>query len=150
MSVQKKAIEEKTPKKEEQNGAVFEIKTPVSVDLTGLKGFENNTHCHMDGVIDQKKEDGSFSVRLTALNRVVIVDQDCLEAQRDAEPHEEWKKGDAVQVLESNGGIDGWWDAIVIKKSGKKWEVKWKGQYEAHEDVSLVDHKKMRRAGKKN
>ena len=139
----------KTPKKNDKKEDAFGVKDRVCVDLTGLKRFENNNFCHMDGVIVKRKEDGSFVVLLDDLKEEVDAEQDHLEPRRDADPREKWEKGDAVQVLETNSGIDGWWDATVVKKSGKKWQVKWRGEYEAHGDLSTVDAKKMRRALKK-
>ena len=140
-----KEVSKKDDKKE--NDAAFEIKDPVCVDLTDA--LQNYDFCHMDGVIVKRKEDGSFVVLLDDLKEEVDAEQDHLEPRRDADPREKWEKGDAVQVLETNSGIDGWWDATVVKKSGKKWQVKWRGEYEAHGDLSTVDAKKMRRRSKK-
>lgn len=120
----------------------------VGVNLSELRGFLDFRYCHMDGVVEQVAAQGSapFTVVLDGLDRRVKVSRDRLEPKRGAEPRVEWVAGDAVHVLETNDGIDGWWEATIVAKEKSRWKVKWTGQYTEHGDETAVSGNRIRRA----
>ena len=117
----------------------------VSVCLTGLlKDFE---FCHMDGVIESH-DPHNVTVRLDQLGgqTVRVAKDDLRPPVRGANKGTVWKKGDKVHVLQTIEGVDGWWEATVIKKEARKWRIKWTGEYEDYSDEDIVSGTKMRRA----
>ena len=60
-----------------------------------------------------------------------------------------WSKGDEVHVRETNGGKIGWWAATIESKpkfGDTQCKVRWKGEYTAHDAVSIVKFTDLRLA----
>ncbi len=136
---------EEEGEEEKANVNDWEVGNNVSVRLTGVPKFENFTCCHMDGVVTEVT-DAHVTVHFEQLGREARVEHDRLSHTRGPNVRVQWKVGDKVHVLETNEGVDGWWEATVVKPWGKSWVVKWTAEYEAHGNESRAASKNMRRA----
>ena len=94
----------------------------------------------------QKVDDTLVTVKLDALARKVKVHPGCLGPQRVAESGMQWQVGDPVHVLETNEGVDGWWEAAILRQKKNGWKILWHGQYEDHDDEGFVNGAHLRRA----
>lgn len=52
-----------------------------------------------------------------------------------------------MHVLETNEGIEGWWEATIVGRKKNMWKVRWEAEYEEHGDEDVVEGSCIRRAG---
>ena len=128
----------------------------VSVELTDLKeaisDCENFAHCWMDGIIEDDIKSGIVRIRLKqGVGRTFELPSDSPRIQdaRESTTGHFWSKGDEVHVRETNGGKIGWWAATIESKpkfGDTQCKVRWKGDYTAHDAVSIVNFTDLRLA----
>ena len=124
--------------------------TPVSVNMTGIKGWENYNHCFLDGKVVKVQGSGAnkrFTVKLDQFTTTykVTVPASAIQHQREATKNAVWKAGDKVQIWEEHNTTEGWWEATVVDVNAQRLRVRWKGQYEEKSEEE-VDAAKTRTA----
>lgn len=122
--------------------------TKVSVNLHNLPGYEYFQWCSMDGIVLAGRQN-IYHVFLLYLGWDVKVYEDRLQEKRGPDLYIDWIPGQHVQVLESNDGVDGWWDAHIVCRTGKnQWKVRWFGLYKGRPDTDKVSGNRLRKTKK--
>lgn len=121
---------------------VFVVDEEVECDLTGLKGREGLWHARYPGRILAGRraapETAPYPVQLEDFDMVRLAPQRIAPRRRDRyvgvpKPHER------VQVLERDGAVEVWWDAIVVGVGGDgQVRVAWRGEWEDAAEEAVV------------